>query len=521
MTYDPLFQLMQTLTKAEKRNFRLYVTRHQTSEDLKFIQLFDILDKLKTFDEAYVLKKAPDIKKEQLSNLKAHLYKQLLASLRIIYKNKCADIEIREIVDYARILYSKSLHASAQRILERAKGLAEVNHENILLFEIIEFEKLIESRHITSAHEVRVNELAAESHKVMTRIVNAGKLSNLALQLNAQYLQKGHAKNDEEWQSIVDFISNEKKNLPPVSELAFFERVYLYQAESWAAYIGQRWKNYYRYTYRWVEMFENEPHMKANDTTLYLRGIYNVMNALFLTFDYSRHAQILDNTEKYIAKHSEILHDSTWITAHHLLLTARIDKHFLDGSFGEGTKMIPDIEKFIKGNLVSLDEHRILVFYYKIACLYFGTGNFDKCIDYLNKIIQWKAGTLRTDIQCFARMLHLIAHYEKGHYALLEYYTKSVYRFLLKHGDINAVTQEVLKFLRKALYTPQKELRPAFIELRNRLLEISENPYERRSFVYLDIICWLESKITNKSIETISKKNFLERELRNIRFAAS
>jgi len=118
-------------------------------------------------------------------------------------------------------------------------------------------------------------------------------------------------------------------------------------------------------------------------------------------------------------------------------------------------------------------------------------------------------------------MLHLIAHYEKGHYALLEYYTKSVYRFLLKHGDVNAVTQEVLKFLRKALYTPQKELRPAFIDLRNRLLEISDNPYERRSFVYLDIICWLESKITNKSIESISKKNFLERELRSIRFAAT
>ena len=46
---DHLFRLIKTLTKAEKRNFRLYVTRNQSqsNEDLKFIQLFDVLDKQK------------------------------------------------------------------------------------------------------------------------------------------------------------------------------------------------------------------------------------------------------------------------------------------------------------------------------------------------------------------------------------------------------------------------------------------------------------------------------------------
>jgi tetratricopeptide (TPR) repeat protein len=67
-----------------------------------------------------------------------------------------------------------------------------------------------------------------------------------------------------------------------------------------------------------------------------------------------------------------------------------------------------------------MDRHRILVFYYKIASLYFGSGDFDKSIDYLNKIINWKVD-LRTDLQCYARLLHLIAHYELGNFDLLEY----------------------------------------------------------------------------------------------------
>ncbi len=58
-----------------------------------------------------------------------------------------------------------------------------------------------------------------------------------------------------------------------------------------------------------------------------------------------------------------------------------------------------------------MDQHRVLVFYYKIACLYFGSGDNNNAIVYLNKIIQLRIGNLRADIQCFARILHLIAHY--------------------------------------------------------------------------------------------------------------
>ena len=41
---DTLFQLMQTLEKAEKRHFKLYIKRSSANEDLKIIRLFDALD---------------------------------------------------------------------------------------------------------------------------------------------------------------------------------------------------------------------------------------------------------------------------------------------------------------------------------------------------------------------------------------------------------------------------------------------------------------------------------------------
>ena len=63
---DPLFQLIKSLEKSEKRNFKLYVKRHSGGEDLKIVQLFDALDKMDEYDEELVLNKNKAISKQQL-----------------------------------------------------------------------------------------------------------------------------------------------------------------------------------------------------------------------------------------------------------------------------------------------------------------------------------------------------------------------------------------------------------------------------------------------------------------------
>ena len=76
---DALFQLIKSLEKSEKRNFKLYITRNSSSLDLKSIQLFDALDKMDEYDEPQLLNKNKNIRKAQLSNAKAHLYREILS----------------------------------------------------------------------------------------------------------------------------------------------------------------------------------------------------------------------------------------------------------------------------------------------------------------------------------------------------------------------------------------------------------------------------------------------------------
>src|SRR5215210_4184205 len=101
---DALFQLIQSLEKSEKRHFKLYVKRSSAKEDLKIIQLFDALDRMNEYDEKLLLKKMPGTEKPQLSNLKTHLYKQILASLRLLKSIENVVLELNEQLDHARIL---------------------------------------------------------------------------------------------------------------------------------------------------------------------------------------------------------------------------------------------------------------------------------------------------------------------------------------------------------------------------------------------------------------------------------
>jgi len=85
----------------------------------------------------------------------------------------------------------------------------------------------------------------------------------------------------------------------------------------------------------------------------------------------------------------------------------------------EGLELVAYIEERLQKYWIYLDRHRILVFYYKIACFVFRQRGFDG--RRLPEQDHQLEGDLRTDLQCYSRLLHLIAHYELGNYGLLEY----------------------------------------------------------------------------------------------------
>lgn len=518
---DALFILIKTLSASEKRHFRLNNSRNEQEEPALYVQLFDVLDKLKTYNENQVFKKIAALKKQQLSNLKAELYRHLLDTLRILDYPKDMRMTIRQQIDYAQVLYNKGLYQQSLKWLAKAKALAITHQKVELHMQILEFEKLIEARHITRSIENRAEKLSNESRQCLRQLTSLSHLSNLALNLYGMYLKMGHVRNEKEALMLRSFFEN---NLPSrrmegeaetqIRSMTFYEKVNLYQAYSWYAYILQDFLMFYRYTQKWVDLFDEYPLQKKTDPSLYLKAMNNLLTAHFFNMNYEKFRTSLEALETFWHQNESHFNEQTKTLAFVHTYTAKINKHFLEGTFTEGLKIVSEVMEQIKVHQLSMDQHRVLVFYYKIASLYFGSGDNEMAIEYLNKIINLKIGNLRADIQCFARILHLIAHFELKNYELTDYLIKSVYHFIEKNKDLSLVMEEILSFLKKLSQLNAREIRPAFQQLKERLELIAQNPYERRSFLYLDVISWLESKINRRPVQDVIREKFLKREPR-------
>ncbi|MBS1927988.1 MAG: hypothetical protein JST95_05280 [Bacteroidetes bacterium] len=503
---DILFQLIKSLQKAEKRNFKLFITRSSGNKDLKIVELFDALDKLPEYEETQLLKRVNSIKKPQLANLKAHLYKEILASLRLLNSKEGIDLNLHEQLDFARILYNKGLYLQALKILDKTKELARNYHQDSFLIQVISLEKKIETLHITRSMQNRADQLSLESEQVNERRQNITHLSNLALQLYSWYIRNGHARNEKDEEGVISFF---QKHFPPGAHAysGFYERLYLFQSFSWYAFIRQDFLMYYKYTKKWVDLFYEEPLMIEVETAHYIKGMHNLLNAHFDLRNYIGFHHTLNQFKAFGNSAVANAQENSRVQTFVYIRSAQLNLHILEGRFNEGLKLVPIIENEINQYRIFLDRHRILVFNYKVAMLYFGYGDFEKSIDYLQKIINENVD-LRIDLQCYARLLHLLAHYELGNFELVEYLTRSVYRFMAKMENLTVIEEAMFKFIRSNFYVPAKKLQPAFAAFLTQIKQLENSRFQTRTFAYLDVISWVESKVENKSMSEIIRQKY-------------
>jgi hypothetical protein len=491
---DQLFQLIKSLSKAEKRNFTFYTSRIQDAETLKYIHLFDILDKQKILDEQQILLKMKGVDKNQYSNLKRHLYKQLMMSLRLIYIQKKLDIQLREYLDYVDILYGKGLYLQALKILDKAKVLAEKSDNDILYLAILETEKNIESRHITRSGPDMVPELIAKCDEKIQSIDNLARLSNIRILLHSHYIKYGHVKNSDELKEF-EYKFNWIIGFNATAGLSYHEKIYLYQSLVWYYYICLDFQNCMVNAEKWVELFNATPHLIDDDPDLYMRGYHYLLTCSFNLGYKEKYDKYLAELENFRNENYSHFDNNSQIISFLYVHYGRLNHHFLHQTYHEGLQVIPSTLKRIQRYKLKLDAHRILVFYFKIAWMHLMAGDHSTAIKYLNMIFQMEVGSLREDIQGYSQLMFLMAHYDAGNYEIMDYLIKGAKLFFAKVQEKNKLQGATIKFFQKVVKIPIAERKKLTQEFYDNLKTIESDIFERRSVLYLNIRLWLANKL--------------------------
>ena len=165
---------------------------------------------------------------------------------------------------------------------------------------------------------------------------------------------------------------------------------------------------YYRYAQKWVDLFKEMPNMQRVETGHFIRGYHSLLNAHFDLRNYRELSRVLKEFEAFSQTKRVQDNENFTVQSFVYIASAKINFYNITGLCEQGLKVIPEIEQKLKEYELFLDKHRIMVITYKIAMLYYLSGDYSTSIDYLQRIIN-DCSDLRTDLQCYSRLMHLLA----------------------------------------------------------------------------------------------------------------
>lgn len=497
-----LFQLIKSMKKSEKRYFKLWVQREKGASDPKFLQLFNQIDQQDEYDEAAIEANATYLTRGQLSNLKANLYTKVLTSLKYYNMSSSPDMQTRELIDNAQLLFDRSLYQQCDTLLDKAWNMANKTSNLELQLMILKWKKNVLSQTSVRSNPEKTNAIIEQVKKVNNRINNINLFTNLQLELNTIYLKTGFVRNEADHALIREMFYNGIKDIKE-EELSLAEKSYLFSLYIDYYFFVQDFEKGHKYAKRWVALFNNKSLIYANLET-YIKALNSLMIAQSRINAYDEFVQNTRKLRNLRSLPAIQINENINLKLFKYTYVHEFNGLFMIGNFSHGVHLMEKIKPRIDEYIARLDNHSRLIMYYKIACLYVGNSDFAEGLVWLNRIINTEQEDLREDIHGFSRILSLICHYELGNRDLIDYHVRSTYRYLAKRETLQQFHKYILSFLKHVgPNLSQAEMREEFKTLLRQLQPLESNPYEKRAFIYFDIISWLEGKIQGREVQDV------------------
>ena len=501
---EGLMALIKSLSKSEKRYFKLFISKNAIGESSHYLKLFDFIEKAGSIDKQVLQKYYgnDDFIQKQYGIYKHLLYKQILKSLRAYHSEKSVDARIMELICDTKILFDKVLYSDAGKMLKKAKAIASKYEKNIQMLEIIYWEKkiILSSSMSENTSNKKLIQLYEEEKLIIKKIDNLNEYWKLKAFSFLFFLENGVLRKQEDIIKYNVFIDAPILKNPALA-LSYWAKISYYGLLAQYSFAVNDLEESYVYLKKMVDLIEAHPHQIEYDPMYYCSTLHNLLLLLSTLKKYDELFYRIPNLKIIFVKfqfHSPILL-KTYII--------EFGSYIESGQFKKAVQLLPEVEALLKAKTTK-DEIQELHFYYGTAQLYFGIRDYKKALASLNVILNDNKTNFRPEVHNIARILYLIIHFEKGNTELLPYLIKSVYRYLMQKKQLHKVENLFIWFIRTKLdkmNTKSNQIE-AFKTLREELLEICKDPMEARFLEFFDIISWLESKIENRSFGEILRE---------------
>ncbi|MEP7146932.1 MAG: hypothetical protein ABI792_07970 [bacterium] len=500
---DDLFQLIKSLDQSEKRYFKIFATMHvKGSDHNKYVKLFDAIEVQNDYDEEEIRKQ---FKKEKFLNqlhvAKNYLYNNILKSLRLYHSDKSKLNELIDILRDVQILYDKSLYKQCRKLLDKAKKIAYAYEKHSQIIAVLDWEKtLARTSSYAESNEKELLEFYDEHNIAIERLSNINEYWKLTMKSFFLRKKQGEIRDKAELKKFNEIINHPLLQTEK-NATSFLSKTFYFNIKGLYYFTNKDFKNLLQHCLKLVDLLENNPLLMKEDN--YITSLYNL---LLVQLELKKY----DNALNTITKLRELKTNSPTMQARIFVTSydTELNLYLKTGEFSKGIPLVNEIESGLEKFKDKINKESEVLFAYNISYLFFGLGDYDSSLKWINIIINDKELNIREDIQCFARILNLLIHYELGNYDLIEYIIKSTRRYLSNKNKLNKFELIVLNYIRKLINANTKDDK-IFIyrEWKKELNAISDDLLEIKAFEYFDFISWLDCNTKGKSFSEIVKEN--------------
>lgn len=518
---DHLFQLIKSLSQAEKRYFRLEASKYGSNyTDNDYLRLYDLIDAQATYDEK-VLKQSLKGDKilKRFAGIKNYLYTLILKCLVQLHSEKNVLAELHFTLQQVATLYDRSFYKQAKKKLLHAKKLAEDTQKYDYLLIVNRWElRLAEFETNYEKSKNLIMDLLREKEQALSLMDEELQIELLYEDAGTKAYQEGVARTEDDKELYLNYLNQDafqkasKSKSPYAQSIAYaFEDIVSFMA-------GMPAEKILEVTQKRIAVFENvAPELKREFAYYYAAAIFAYIQILSAFQRTDEIYATLDELEKYWKENEAYwdgFTDNMFFMAfyYHATKIPRVNGRF-EKIAELGKKLKPELEN--RMNREDRDKAFYIVLM-NMAYGYFVLKNYDESLFWVRCILNDTSNTIRPDFLGFVHIFHLMLQYEIGNKTILNYQVERAARFLSKNSKIYEFERVFLHFFKRIgqLTRWDSEYETLFLNLKESLFQMaaSENNFEKRFIDDFYLVEWVEAKLSKKDFMFLIQEKLKEKD---------
>lgn len=470
-----LYELIQSLTKTEKRYFKLETDQWGGSKSYR--QLYDLLSGFSSLGE-----KEQDLLKHrfsfhQLEIARKHLSKVLLRTLDRYQRGKDYETALWEKYTAARILLRKGFSEAALKLVRQGKKAAQNNkqtHSFALLSELEleigvdqKFSDWTEEELIRAHTEIQQNEIQEEAQR---------KHASLYEIVLCRYWKNGVVRSQRQKAQLNDIMLEEHQIVMNHRQDTFTTQQLHLHFQSIYFRMTSDWENCLRSFHALDELFQNNPAEWMAKPTQYIRFLQDVLETL-------RCFEAFEEMDYFLSRLESLQQTNPPEKARVQLMMREHQLHraLAMGNFKTNTFDIPKIS--LQNDRVVRQD--IIQWKFTLSRFHLSNKDFPTALKLINELLQIPESVLGKINYTKIRILNMMIHQALDHRDYLVYEIRSFERKMKKAEGWHNTEKLVVDYLRQWLAFKPWQNSDELLE------QLLQNPYERVMVSELGLKSWL------------------------------